>query len=93
MLRSRETTIRAAMAEAQISRTSPESRAMEAQITSDRMEINRRSRHREESRMVVLIRDNRELRASSIPAIWAKCHRRLRLRQGIFPWCWMPTER
>lgn len=40
MLRSRETTIRAAMAEAQISRTSPESRAMEAQITSDRMEEN-----------------------------------------------------
>ncbi len=39
MLRSRETTIRAAMAEAQISRTPLESRAMEAQITSDRMEL------------------------------------------------------
>ena len=31
--------------------------------------------------------------ASSLPAIWAKCHRRLRLRQDIFPWCWMPPER
>ena len=68
-------------------------KAVRAQITRDPMEISRRSRHRAESRMVVPIPDNREIPASSLPAIWAKCHRRLRLRQDIFPWCWMPPER